>query len=93
MSASTKSHTDRTTPVVAHLPSWLAATIARHRGLHRDGLHRSGLHRRGRLVHRPASGGMVLTTDARDRHVWADLGWPASDERLVRVTDWPTQAG
>jgi hypothetical protein len=88
MSASAKSHTDRTAPVVAHLPSWLAATIAKHRGVHR-----AGLHRRGPIVNRPASGGMVLTTDAHGRHVWADLGWPASDERLARVTDWPAQAG
>ena len=35
---------------------------------------------------------MVLTTDARGRPVWADAGWPACDERLVTVADWPKLA-
>jgi hypothetical protein len=32
---------------------------------------------------------MVLTTDASGRPRWADVDWPACDERLVTVTDWP----
>jgi hypothetical protein len=88
MSANTKPDVDGTAPVAAYLPGWLGATVARHRCQQR----------RGRLAQRPSNDevvkshadSMVLTTDARGRSVWADVGWPACDERLVTVTDWPT---
>ena len=35
---------------------------------------------------------MVLTTNPRGRPAWADVGWPACDERLVTLTDRPMLA-
>ena len=34
----------------------------------------------------------VLTTDLHGHPVWADVGWPACEERLVTVTNWPMLA-